>query len=111
MMVDYSHIVATVIGIFIGLLVRDIYTFIKGKLQYLRETVEIQIKLRFKNVDENEKEFVELRYSILLVKYGKDEVVKEPEKLLNKQIMFKGYNPKVARIRATKFLEPNLNAL
>jgi len=37
------------------------------------------------------------------VKYGKDEVV-GPEKLLNKEIVFEGYNPKVARIRIHKAL-------
>ena len=35
------------------------------------------------------------------MKYGKDEVVKA-EKLLNKEIEFEGYNPKIARIRVHK---------
>ena len=33
------------------------------------------------------------------MKHGKDEIVKEPESLLNKEIEFKGYNPKTAKIR------------
>lgn len=37
------------------------------------EIREIPIKLEFKNVYENEKEFLELPYSILLVRY-EDEV-------------------------------------
>ena len=86
MMVDYNYITATIIGVFIGLFMRDIYNIIKNKLKYRRETTEIPIKLEFKNIAENEKAFLELKYSVLLVKYGKDEVVKEPEKLLNKEI-------------------------
>lgn len=104
MMVDYSYITVTIIGVLIGLFMRDIYNIIKNKLEYRIETTEIPIKLEFKNIAENEKAFLELKYSVLLVKYGKDEVVKEPEKLLNKEITFDGYNPKVARIRIHKVL-------
>ena len=101
MIVDYSHIVALIIGVFIGLLIRDAYNFIKNKLKYRKDTREIPIKLEFKNVAGNEKELLELKYSVLLVKYGKDEVVKA-ERLLNKEIKFEGYNPKIARIRVHK---------
>ena len=83
MIVDYSHIVALIIGVFIGLLIRDAYNFIKNKLKYRKDTREIPIKLEFKNAG-NEKELLELKYSVLLVKYGKDEVVKA-EKLLSKE--------------------------
>ena len=103
MMVDYSHMVASIIGIFIGLFMRDIYNFTKNKLIYLRDTTEIPIKLEFKNVDENEKEFLELEYSVLLVRFGKDEV-KESGKLLNKMFKFEGYNPKIAKLRVHKVL-------
>ena len=104
MIVDYSHIVAIIIGIFIGSLIRDVYNFIKNKIKYRKDTREIPIKLEFKNVAGNEKELLELKYSVLLVKYGKDEVVKETEKLLNKEIEFEGYNPKIARVRVHKVL-------
>ena len=103
MIVDYSHIVATIIGLFIGLLIRDIYNIIKNELKYRKDTIELPIKLEFKKISENEKELLGLKYSVLLVKYGKDEVV-GPEKLLNKEIVFEGYNPKVARIRIHKVL-------
>ena len=72
------------------------------------ETTEIPVKLEFKNINENEREFLELKYSVLLVKHGKDEVVKEPELLLNKEIEFKGYNPKVAKLRVHKVLGAQL---
>jgi len=86
MIVDYSHIAAIIIGVFIGSLIRDVYNIIKNKLKYRKDTREIPIKLEFKNVAGNEKELLELKYSVLLVKYGKDEV----------------YNPKIARIRVHK---------
>jgi len=104
MIVDYSHIAAIIIGIFIGSLIRDVYNIIKNKLKYRKDTREIPIKLEFKNVAGNEKELLELKYSVLLVKYGKEEVVKGTEKLLNKEIEFEGYNPKIARIRVHKVL-------
>jgi len=68
MIVDYSHIMALIIGVFIGLLIRDVYNFIKNKIKYRKDTREIPIKLEFKNVAGNEKELLELKYSVLLVK-------------------------------------------
>ena len=111
MIVDYSHIGAFIIGVFIGSLVgnfiaslvKDVYNIAKEYLRYRKDTREIPIKLEFKNVAENEKELLALKYSVLLVRYGKDEV-KEAEELLNKEIEFEGYNPKIARIRVHKVL-------
>ena len=103
MILDYSNIVASIIGIFIWLFTKEIYYFLKDKLKYRMETIEIQIILKFKNVDENEKEFLELKYSVLLVRHGKDEV-KESGNLLNKMLEFEGYNPKVAKLRVHKVL-------
>jgi hypothetical protein len=103
MIVDYSHIVAFIIGVFTRLFTREIYDFVKNKLKYRTETIEMPVTLEFKNVDENEREFLELKYSVLLVRHGKDEV-KESGKLLNKMFKFEGYNPKVAKLRVHKVL-------
>jgi len=104
MKIDYNYIWVSAIGIFLGLFTREIYNFIKNKLKFRMETTEISIRLEFKNVYENEKELLELPYSVLLVRYGKDEI-KEHKELMNKMFKFEGRsNQKIAKLRVHKVL-------
>ncbi|MBM3703094.1 MAG: hypothetical protein FJW63_08960 [Actinobacteria bacterium] len=106
-MVDYNYIIyiiTTVLGILLGLVIRDIYSFVKHKIRYGTETTKTPITVQFSSIAEGEEEFLKLKYYLLLVKHGKDEVIKDPEKLLNKEIKFEGYNPKIAKLRVHKIL-------
>lgn len=103
MIIDYSHIIASIIGILLGLFMKDVYKLIKKKWKCWRETTVIPIKLKFCDIVENEKELLGLKYSVLLVRHGKDKV-KESGDLLNKAIKFEGHNPKIAKLRVHKVL-------
>lgn len=82
-------VIASIISLLLGLITRDIYSYVQERLKIKHTTV----RLFFQEISENEEAFLHLDYYVLIVRYGKDEV-RESSSLINKVYKFEGINPK-----------------
>lgn len=99
----FGYLITTVIGILIGLFIKDFYKEGKKQIRYLMRTQKQQIKLFFEKINDNEKDLIKLKYCLLLVRFGRDEVEDRGEKLLEVS-EFTGTNPKTAKLKVHNIL-------